>query len=316
MHSPQTSPVIICGSVAFDTIMVFEGKFQDHILPDQVHALSVSFLVPSMRKEYGGCAGNIAYNMRLLGGQPVPVATVGQDAGDYLARMQGQGTDTSFVKVIPDTFTAQCFITTDLSDNQITAFHPGAMGDSASNDLSAAQGVWGIVAPDAKDGMFAHARRLHARGIPFIFDLGQAMPLFSGADIEDMLTMAQVITVNDYEATVVEQRTGRSMADIAKTLQAAIITRGEKGSTLLADGVETHIPAVKATAVVDPTGCGDAYRAGLLYGLTLGWSWADCCRIASLMGSLKIAERGAQNHTATREQISSLLQQHYGLTLP
>jgi adenosine kinase len=316
MHSTQTSPVIICGSVAFDTIMVFEGKFQDHILPDQVHALSVSFLVPSMRKEYGGCAGNIAYNMRLLGGQPVPVATVGQDAGDYLARMQGQGTDTSFVKVIPDTFTAQCFITTDLSDNQITAFHPGAMGDSASNDLSAAQGVWGIVAPDAKDGMFAHARRLHARGIPFIFDLGQAMPLFSGADIEDMLTMAQVITVNDYEATVVEQRTGRSMADIAKTLQAAIITRGEKGSTLLADGVETHIPAVKATAVVDPTGCGDAYRAGLLYGLTLGWSWADCCRIASLMGSLKIAERGAQNHTATREQISSLLQQHYGLTLP
>jgi adenosine kinase len=316
MHSLQTPPVIICGSVAFDTIMVFEGKFQDHILPDQVHALSVSFLVPSMRKEYGGCAGNIAYNMRLLGGQPVPVATVGQDAGDYLARMQEQGTDTSFVKVIPDTFTAQCFITTDLSDNQITAFHPGAMGDSASNDLSAAQGVWGIVAPDAKDGMFAHARRLHARGIPFIFDLGQAMPLFSGADIEDMLTMAQVITLNDYEATVVEQRTGRFMADIAKTLQAAIITRGEKGSTLLADGVETHIPAVKATAVVDPTGCGDAYRAGLLYGLTLGWGWADCCRIASLMGSLKIAERGAQNHTATREQISSLLQQHYGLTLP
>lgn len=316
MHSTQTSPVIICGSVAFDTIMVFEGKFQDHILPDQVHALSVSFLVPSMRKEYGGCAGNIAYNMRLLGGQPVPVATVGQDAGDYLARMQEQGTDTSFVKVIPETFTAQCFITTDLSDNQITAFHPGAMGDSASNDLSAAEGVWGIVAPDAKDGMFAHARRLHARGIPFIFDLGQAMPLFSGADIEEMLTMAQVITVNDYEATVVEQRTGRSMADIAKTLQAAIITRGEKGSTLLADGTETHIPAVKATAVVDPTGCGDAYRAGLLYGLTLGWGWADCCRIASLMGSLKIAERGAQNHTATREQISALLQQHYGLTLP
>ncbi|WP_420226991.1 carbohydrate kinase family protein [Pigmentiphaga litoralis] len=316
MHSTQTSPVIICGSVAFDTIMVFEGKFQDHILPDQVHALSVSFLVPSMRKEYGGCAGNIAYNMRLLGGHPVPVATVGQDAGDYLARMREQGTDTSFVKVIHDTFTAQCFITTDLSDNQITAFHPGAMGDSASNDLSDAQGVWGIVAPDAKDGMFAHGRRLHARGIPFIFDLGQAMPLFSGADIEEMLTMAQVITVNDYEATVVEQRTGRSMADIAKTLQAAIITRGEKGSTLLADGAETHIPAVKATAVVDPTGCGDAYRAGLLYGLTLGWSWADCCRVASLMGSLKIAERGAQNHVATREQISALLQQHYGLTLP
>lgn len=302
--------------MAFDTIMVFEGKFQDHILPDQVHALSVSFLVPSMRKEYGGCAGNIAYNMRLLGGQPVPVATVGEDAGDYLARMQEQGTDTTWVKVIPETFTAQCFITTDLSDNQITAFHPGAMGASASNDLSDAQGVWGIVAPDAKDGMFAHARRLHARGIPFIFDLGQAMPLFTGEDLEEMLKMAQVITVNDYEATVVEQRTGRSMADIATTLQAAIITRGEKGSTLITGGIETHIPAVKATAVVDPTGCGDAYRAGLLYGLTLGWDWADCCRIASLMGALKIAERGAQNHTASREAISALLQQHYGLSLP
>jgi adenosine kinase len=302
--------------MAFDTIMVFEGKFQDHILPDQVHSLSVSFLVPSMRKEYGGCAGNIAYNMRLLGGQPVPVATVGEDAGDYLARMQEQGTDTTWVKVIPDTFTAQCFITTDLSDNQITAFHPGAMGASASNDLSDAQGVWGIVAPDAKDGMFAHARRLHARGVPFIFDLGQAMPLFNGEDLEEMLKMAQVITVNDYEATVVEQRTGRSMADIAKTLQAAIITRGEKGSTLITGGIETHIPAVKATAVVDPTGCGDAYRAGLLYGLTLGWDWADCCRVASLMGALKIAERGAQNHTASREAISALLQQHYGLSLP
>lgn len=302
--------------MAFDTIMVFEGKFQDHILPDQVHALSVSFLVPSMRKEYGGCAGNIAYNMRLLGGQPLPVATVGEDAGDYLARMQEQGTDTTWVKVVPDTFTAQCFITTDLSDNQITAFHPGAMQASASNDLSNAQGVWGIVAPDAKDGMFAHARRLHARGIPFIFDLGQAMPLFTGEDLEEMLKMAQVITVNDYEATVVEQRTGRSMADIAKTLQAAIITRGEKGSTLITGGTETHIPAVKATAVVDPTGCGDAYRAGLLYGLTLGWDWADCCRVASLMGALKIAERGAQNHTASREDISALLQQHYGLSLP
>jgi len=302
--------------MAFDTIMVFEGKFQDHILPDQVHALSVSFLVPSMRKEYGGCAGNIAYNMRLLGGQPVPVATVGEDAGDYLARMQEQGTDTTWVKVIPETFTAQCFITTDLSDNQITAFHPGAMGASASNDLSSAQGVWGIVAPDAKDGMFAHARRLHARGIPFIFDLGQAMPLFTGEDLEEMLKLAQVITVNDYEATVVEQRTGRSMADIATTLQAAIITRGEKGSTLITGGKETHIPAVKATAVVDPTGCGDAYRAGLLYGLTLGWDWADCCRVASLMGALKIAERGAQNHTASREDISGLLQQHYGLSLP
>ena len=316
MSAPQTAPVIICGSVAFDTIMVFEGQFKDHILPDQVHALSVSFLVPSMRKEFGGCAGNIAYNMRLLGGTPVPVATVGEDAGDYLARMQQQGTDTTWVKVIPQTFTAQCFITTDLKDNQITAFHPGAMGASATNDFSEAPGVWGIVAPDAKDGMFAHARRLHARGIPFIFDLGQAMPLFTGEDIEEMLKLAQVITVNDYEAHVVEQRTGRSMTDIAKTLQAAIVTRGDKGSTLLSNGAETHIEPVLASAVVDPTGCGDAYRAGLLYGLTLGWDWVDNCKLASLMGALKIAERGPQNHAQSRDEISRQLKQHYGLTLP
>ncbi len=316
MSAPQTAPVIICGSIAFDTIMVFEGHFKDHILPDQVHALSVSFLVPAMRKEFGGCAGNIAYNMRLLGGTPVPVATVGEDAGGYLARMREQGTDTTWVKVIPQTFTAQGFITTDLKDNQITAFHPGAMGASATNDFSQAPGVWGIVAPDAKDGMFAHARRLHARGIPFIFDLGQAMPLFTGEDIEEMLKLAQVITLNDYEAHVVEQRTGRSMAAIAKTLQAAIVTRGDKGSTLLSNGTETHIEPVLATAVVDPTGCGDAYRAGLLYGLTLGWGWVENCKLASLMGALKIAERGPQNHAPSRDEISSQLKQHYGLTLP
>ncbi|VCU69503.1 Adenosine kinase [Pigmentiphaga humi] len=316
MAHPVTAPVIICGSVAFDTIMVFEGRFQEHILPDQVHSLSVSFLVPSMRKEYGGCAGNIAYNMRLLGGTPVPVATVGEDAGDYLRRMRDQGTNTGWVKIVPDTFTAQCFITTDLADNQITAFHPGAMSASATNDLSEAPGAWGIVAPDAKDGMFAHARRLHARGIPFIFDLGQAMPLFSGEDLEQMLGLAQVLTVNDYEAHVVEQRTGRSMADIARGLQAAVITRGEQGSTLLTGGREISIAPVQAEAVVDPTGCGDAYRAGLLYGISLGWQWEDSCKLASLMGAIKIASRGPQNHHTTREEIGALLERSYGLALP
>ncbi|WP_345248344.1 carbohydrate kinase family protein [Pigmentiphaga soli] len=315
MSLPDTPPVIVCGSVAFDTIMVFEGRFQEHILPEQVHSLSVSFLVPSMRKEYGGCAGNISYSLRLLGGKPIPVATVGEDAGDYLERMRGLGIDTRWVKVVPGTYTAQCFITTDLADNQITAFHPGAMGAAATNDLGDAPGAWGIVAPDAKDGMFAHARRLHARGIPFIFDLGQAMPLFSGDDLEEMLKLAQVITVNDYEAHVVEQRTGRSMADIARGLRAAIVTLGEKGSLLLEGGRETKIEPVKAEAVVDPTGCGDAYRAGLLYGVTLGWSWADSCRLASLMGALKIAERGPQNHRPSRDEISRRLQQHYGLSL-
>jgi len=312
----MSSPVIICGSMAFDTIMVFEGHFKDHILPDQVHALSVSFLVPGMRKEYGGCAGNIAYNLRLLGGTPIPVATVGEDAADYLSRLRAMDIDTRWVRTAPGTFTAQCFITNDLSDNQITAFHPGAMAMSAENDLSDAPGSWGIVAPDAKDGMFAHAERLHARGVPFIFDLGQAMPLFDGADLERMLELAQVLTVNDYEAKVVEQRTGRSMADIASTKQAVIVTRGGDGSTLLADGQEIHIPPVKASSIVDPTGCGDAYRAGLLYGVTQGWSWADSCRLASLMGAIKVAHRGPQNHTPSRDELSAQLQAAYGLSLP
>lgn len=311
----MTSPVIICGSMAFDTIMVFEGHFKDHILPDQVHALSVSFLVPGMRKEFGGCAGNIAYNLRLLGGNPVPVATVGEDAGDYLERLRSLDIETRWVRVAPGTFTAQCFITNDLSDNQITAFHPGAMAMSADNDLIQAPGVWGIVAPDSKDGMFAHAQRLHARGVPFIFDLGQAMPLFEAQDLERMLELAQVLTVNDYEAKVVEQRTGRSMAEIARTKQAVIVTRGGEGSTLLTGGTETHIPPVKAQ-VVDPTGCGDAYRAGLLYGITQDWSWEDSCKLASLMGAIKVAHRGPQNHAPGRDEISAQLQAAYGLSLP
>ncbi|NRF50490.1 carbohydrate kinase family protein, partial [Pseudomonas stutzeri] len=238
------APVLVCGSMAFDTIAVFDGRFTEHILPDRIPSLSVSFLVPAMRKEYGGCAGNIAYNLKLLGGHPVPVATVGADAGDYLERFTGLGIDTSRLRVMPGTFTAQCFITTDLEDNQIAAFHPGAMELSAQNDLSGAQAAWAIVAPDAKAGMFAHAERLHAAGIPFIFDLGQAMPLFDGADLDRMLGLAQALTVNDYEAGVVEQRTGRSMADIASQLQAVVGTRGGDGATLLTDGASVHVPPV------------------------------------------------------------------------
>jgi adenosine kinase len=263
--------------MAFDTIAVFEGRFKEHILADRIQSLSVSFLVPSMRKEYGGCSGNIAYNMNLLGGKPVPVATVGEDAGEYMERMAGLGIDVSRVKVIPETFTAQCFITTDLDDNQITAFHPGAMSHAAENDLSDADAAWAIVAPDAKEGMFAHAERLHKRGIPFIFDLGQAMPLFDGADLERMLKLAQALTVNDYEAGVVEQRTGRSMADIAG---------------------------------------GDAQRGGLLYGLTSGWNWEDSCRLGNVMGAIKIASRGPQNHAPSRAEIDAVLHATYGIHLP
>ncbi|KOF52150.1 MULTISPECIES: carbohydrate kinase family protein [unclassified Achromobacter] len=312
----MTAPVLVCGSMAFDTIAVFEGRFKEHILADRIQSLSVSFLVPSMRKEYGGCSGNIAYNMKLLGGNPVPVATVGEDAGEYLDRLRQLGIDVSRVKVVPGTFTAQCFITTDLDDSQIAAFHPGAMAYAAENDLSGAQAAWAIVAPDAKEGMFAHAERLRAQGIPFIFDLGQAMPLFDGADLERMLGMAHALTVNDYEAGVVEQRTGRSMADIARGLQAVVVTRGAEGALLMTGGQTFHIEPVRAAAVVDPTGCGDAQRAGLLYGLTCGWSWEDSCRLGNVMGAIKIASRGPQNHQPSRAEIDATLHAAYGIRLP
>ena len=312
----MATPVLVCGSMAFDTIAVFEGRFKEHILADRIQSLSVSFLVPSMRKEYGGCSGNIAYNMNLLGGAPVPVATVGEDAGEYMQRLSDLGIDVSRVKVIPETFTAQCFITTDLDDNQITAFHPGAMSFAAQNDLSDADAAWAIVAPDAKEGMFAHAERLHKRGIPFIFDLGQAMPLFDGADLERMLKLAQALTVNDYEAGVVEQRTGRSVADIARTLQAVVVTRGAEGATLHTEGKTVQIEPVRASQVVDPTGCGDAQRGGLLYGLTSGWNWEDSCRLGNVMGAIKIASRGPQNHTPTRAEIDAVLHATYGIHLP
>ena len=309
------APVLVCGSMAFDTIAVFEGRFKEHILPDRIQSLSVSFLTPALRKEYGGCAGNIAYNLKLLGGNPVPVATVGEDAGGYLERLAGLQIDASRVMTIPRTFTAQCFITTDLDDNQIAAFHPGAMSRSAENDITGAKAQWAIVAPDAKEGMFAHAQRLNAAGIPFIFDLGQAMPLFDGDDLRRMLGLAQVLTVNDYEAGVVEQRTGVSIATLAQDLRAIVVTRGAQGATLWADGQEHQVQPAAPEAVVDPTGCGDAHRAGLLYGITSGWSWLDSCRLGNLMGAIKIASRGPQNHAPTREQISKRLQQTYGITL-
>ncbi|HCW17227.1 carbohydrate kinase family protein [Achromobacter sp.] len=312
----MATPVLVCGSMAFDTIAVFEGRFKEHILADRIQSLSVSFLVPSMRKEYGGCSGNIAYNMNLLGGKPVPVATVGEDAGEYMERLSGLGIDTSRVKVMPGTFTAQCFITTDLDDNQITAFHPGAMSFAAENDLSDADAAWAIVAPDAKEGMFAHAERLHRRGIPFIFDLGQAMPLFDGADLDRMLKLAQALTVNDYEAGIVEQRTGRSVADIAAALQAVVVTRGAEGATLYTGGKTVQIAPVRASQVVDPTGCGDAQRGGLLYGLTSGWNWEDSCRLGNVMGAIKIASRGPQNHAPSRADIDAVLHATYGIHLP
>ena len=311
----MATPVLICGSIAYDTIAVFEGRFKDHILADRIHALNVSFFVPTMRRDFGGCAGNIAYNLKLLGGNPIPVGTVGDDAIDYLKRFESLGIDISLIQKLPETFTAQCFITTDQDDNQISSFHPGAMGRSAENDLSGHQAPWAIVAPDSKDGMIAHAKRLHAQGTPFIFDLGQAMPLFDGAEISAMLELASAMTVNDYEASVVEQRTGKSMEELAQGLVAIVVTRGAEGATLYTNGQQEHIAAVKPTAISDPTGCGDAHRAGLLYGLTTGWSWSDACKLASLMGSIKIASRGPQNHAPTRDEISKQLKHEFGLSL-
>ncbi len=311
----MSDKILVCGSVAFDTIAVFEGHFKDHILNDNIQSLSVSFFVPNMRKEYGGCAGNIAYNLQLLGGHPLPVGTVGADAADYLVYMQQLGIDTRLIRVLPDMFTPQCFITTDLDNNQIASFHPGAMSFSADNDITGQPAAWGIVAPDSKEGMFAHARRLHAQGIPFVFDLGQAMPLFSGDDLNEMLELAQMLTANEYESKIVAQRSGRSMAEIAKSLKAVIVTRGAEGATLYADGNETQIPPTKVTAVVDPTGCGDAHRAGLLYGLTQEWSLVDACRLANVMGGFKIASRGPQNHRPSRADIREALKQNYGIDL-
>ncbi|PLC54794.1 carbohydrate kinase family protein [Pollutimonas nitritireducens] len=311
----MSDKVLICGSVAFDTIAVFDGHFKDHILIDNIQTLSVSFFVPSMRKEYGGCAGNVAYNLRLLGGHPVPVGTVGADATDYLVYMQQLGIDTSLIRVLPDMYTPQCFITTDLDNNQIASFHPGAMMLSAENDLTGHEAAWGIVSPDSKDGMFAHARRLHTQGIPFVFDLGQAMPLFSGDDINEMLELASILTANDYESSIVAQRTGRSMQEIARTMQAVVVTHGADGAMLYTGGTETKIAPVAVDDVVDPTGCGDAHRAGLLYGLTQNWSLFDACCLANVMGSFKIASRGPQNHRPSRAELSSALKQHYGLDL-
>lgn len=307
--------ILICGSVAFDTITVFEGYFKDHILPDSIHSLSVSFFVPNMRKEYGGCAGNIAYNLRLLGGNPMPVGTVGSDAEDYLVHMQQLGINTSMIRVLPDMYTPQCYITTDLDNNQIASFHPGAMMRSAENDLTGQQAAWGIVAPDSKDAMFAHASRLHAQGTPFVFDLGQAMPLFSGEDLKQMLDLAQILTANDYEANIITQRTGLSMADIAKSLQAVVVTRGAAGATLYQGDEEFTIAPVPVEHVVDPTGCGDAHRAGLLYGLAEGWSVLDACRLANVMGGFKIASRGPQNHNPTLAEINAVMGHNYGLAL-
>jgi adenosine kinase len=307
---------LICGSLAYDTIMVFHDRFKNHILPEQIHILNVAFLVPDMRREYGGCAGNIAYNLRLLGGEPVIMATVGDDSGLYMQRLTHLGMDSGHVRHIEGTYTAQAFITTDLDDNQITAFHPGAMNESHANRIQDARGIGlGIVSPDGRDGMLTHARQFHEAGIPFIFDPGQGLPMFSGAELLDFLRLADWCTVNDYEAKLLCQRTGRDLADLAREVKALIVTLGGNGSEIYADGQRLSIPIVAPESMMDPTGCGDAYRSGLLYGIGQGWGWEKTGRLASLMGSIKIAHRGGQNHKPTRGDIAERFERTFGEVL-
>ena len=307
---------LICGSLAYDTIMVFPDQFKNHILPDKVHILNVSFLVPRMRREFGGCAGNIAYNLNLLGGSPVPMATVGQDFGPYREHFQQQGIPLDRVKVIGDLFTAQAFITTDLDDNQITAFHPGAMMRSYENHVTDVPDVgFGIVGPDGYEAMLQNSREFAEAGIPFIFDPGQAMPLFNGKELTQMIEQATYVTVNDYESNLLQDKTGLSDKQIAERVQAYLITRGPKGSEVHSKDGMLQIPAATAMRVVDPTGCGDAYRAGLIYGWMHGMDMATTGRIASLMGALKIEHLGPQNQRFDFEQFAEQFRQQFGYAL-
>ena len=307
---------LICGSYAYDTIMVFHDKFKNHILPDKVHMLNVSFLVPDMRREYGGCAGNIAYNLKLLGGDPLPMATVGSDFDLYANWMDRCGIPRTHIKVYTSTFTGQAFITTDEDDNQITAFHPGAMSLSHENKVSDAEGVSiGIVSPDGREGMIEHAEQFAEAGIPFIFDPGQGMPMFNGDDLLRFTEQASWITLNDYEAQLFEERTGLSPHEIAERVEALVITRGGEGSHIYTREHRLEIPAAPVSAINDPTGCGDAYRAGLLYGLMNDMDWETSGRIASLLGAIKIERHGTQNHRFTRDEFERRFQETFGRSL-
>jgi adenosine kinase len=299
-------PALICGSIAYDNIMVFQGRFKEHILPDQIHILNVSFLVPDLRREFGGCAGNVAYNLRLLGGEPLVMATVGTDFGPYREWLAGQGVDLTHVREVPGMLTAQAYITTDLDDNQITAFHPGAMNEAHRNVVPAGHKAieLGIVSPDGRQGMLDHAAQLRAAGVPFMFDPGQGLPMFGGDDLRQFVELATWVAVNDYESRLLVERTGWSEEQLAAKVQALVVTHGGKGSTIHAGGERVEIPPVKPRAVLDPTGCGDAYRAGLLHGITRGLSWAETGRLASLLGALKIAHKGTQNHRFTAASLA------------
>jgi adenosine kinase len=304
---------LICGSIAYDNIMVFQGRFQDQILPDQIHVLNVSFLVPALRREFGGCAANIAYNLGLLGDAGYPMATVGHDFAPYRDWLRRRGVPLDYVRELSDSWTAVGYITTDLADNQITAFHPGAMEHAHLNQVPANAGIrWGMVSPDGRQGMIEHAEQFAAADIPFVFDPGQGLPMFQGPELARFIELADVVAVNDYEGKMLMQRTGLDEADIAARTRAFIITRGAEGSVILADGDRLDIPAAAPESVVDPTGCGDAYRAGLLHGLLHGADWQTTGRIASLMGAIKVESPGTQNHFFDAESFSERFVASFG----
>ena len=308
---------LICGSIAFDTVMVFPGRFRDHILPDKVHMLNVSFLAPEMRRNFGGCAGNIAFNLKLLGGEGYIMATAGRDFAPYRQWLDECGLDLRYVRELSSEFTAQAYITTDSDNNQINAFHPGAMNQSHQNTVGAAAGISiGIIAPDGREGMIQHAAQFAAAGIPFIFDPGQQLPRFDGPELERFVQQASWIAVNDYEGQLLEDRIGMRIEDIARRVKALIVTRGADGSIVYAGGERFEIPAAQVARVSDPTGCGDAYRAGLLFGLMKGYDWPAIGRIASLMGAIKIESHGTQNHRFTTAEFRSRYGQSFGVELP
>ncbi len=316
MLKVKSSRALICGSMAYDTIMVFRDRFRAHILPEKLHILNVSFLVPEMRREFGGCAGNIAFNLRLLGDDALPMATVGHDFAPYADWLSRNGVSTRHLKVLEQEFTAQAFITTDLDDNQITAFHPGAMQQAHQNRIADADGIGiGIVAPDGRAAMIEHARDFAAAGIPFIFDPGQGLPMFGGEELKAFIEQATWVVVNDYEWNMLAERTGCTAADVARRVDALVITKGAEGSEIHTAAGRIDIPAVRARSVVDPTGCGDAYRAGLIHGLVRGLDWAVTGRIGSLIGAIKIESRGPQNHRFTLAEFGTRFRSEFGMTL-
>jgi len=304
---------LICGSLAFDTIMSFGGRFSEALLADQLHKINVAFLVPGIRREFGGCAGNIAYNLKLLNGDPLIMATIGQDSAPYIDRLDKLGISRRCIKLIDSSYTAQAFITTDIDSNQITAFHPGAMAMSHQIKIADAGKVSiAIIAPDGRDGMIEHARDCAAANIPFIFDPGQGLPMFNGDELTHFIELATYVAVNDYEAELLTERTGLSLQQIAERVSALIVTRGEQGAEIFTSDGRLDVPVVKVADIVDPTGCGDAFRAGMLFGLTRGMDWMTIGRLSSLMGAIKIASQGGQNHAPSVAQIEDRFFQEYG----